>query len=323
MTPFPTKTINQLPTGFTPHEPDEERLWLANFDSERTRRTYRAAVREFCTVIGAQSVQELRSVTRAQVLAYREHLLKTKNATHRTVRSRLAALSSLFQHLVERQVLRENPVHGIKRPRVNTERGETVEITPAQVRQLLDVPDRETLQGIRDRAILHVFFYTGCRISEISTLRVRDFFEDAGYFVLDFTVKGGKKNRVAIHPELTGQPLGLPAHRRPPGPAGEPTVPAGEERPARRDGEAAADRQPVPQIPPAGGDRRSGDPPLRPRYLHYDFIGKRRPHRGGAEDRGPCPCLHHPDLRQAQVPLSGQFQSGGALLISIFGKLSP
>jgi len=202
MTPFPTRTDPGHLAHFEAHDPNEELLWLANFDSERTRRTYRAAVREFCAVVGAQSLQDLRSVTRAQVLHYREHLLKTKNATHRTVRSRLAALSSLFQHLVERQVLRENPVHGIKRPRVNSERGETVEITPAQVRQLLDVPDKETLQGIRDRAILHLFFYTGCRIAEIATLRVKDFFEDAGYFVLDFTVKGGKKNRVAIHQEL-------------------------------------------------------------------------------------------------------------------------
>lgn len=180
----------------------EELLWLANFDSERTRKTSQAAVRDFCAVIGLQHSEQLRSATRAQVLQYREHLLREKNATHRTVRSRLAALSSLFQHLVERQQMTENPVRGIKRPRVNTQRGETVEIIPKQVRAFLDAPDHKTLQGVRDRALLHVFFYTGCRISEIATLRVKDFFEDAGYVVLDFTVKGGKKNRVAIHPEL-------------------------------------------------------------------------------------------------------------------------
>lgn len=180
----------------------EELLWLANFDSERTRRTYRAAVQDFCGVLGIVDAQQLRTVTRAHVLRYREHLLKEKGATHRTVRSRLAALSSLFQHLVERQQMTDNPVRGIKRPRVNSERGETVEITPAQVRQLLDAPPPEGLQGVRDCALLHVFFYTGCRISEIAGLRVKDLFEDAGYWVLDFTVKGGKRNRVAIHPEL-------------------------------------------------------------------------------------------------------------------------
>lgn len=33
-------------------------------------------------------------------------------------------------------------------------------------------------------------------------LKVKDFFEDTGYWVLDFIVKGGKAYLLAIHPEL-------------------------------------------------------------------------------------------------------------------------
>jgi len=67
---------------------------------------------------------------------------------------------------------------------------------------MLELPDPATLKGARDRAILHILFYTGCRISEISSLRVGDFYEDGGYWVLDFVVKGGKRNKLAIHQEL-------------------------------------------------------------------------------------------------------------------------
>lgn len=49
---------------------------------------------------------------------------------------------------------------------------------------------------------MHVLFYTGRRVSEVTKLKVRDFFEDGGYWVLDFIVKGGKRNRLAIHHEL-------------------------------------------------------------------------------------------------------------------------
>ena len=35
-----------------------------------------------------------------------------------------------------------------------------------------------------------------------SPTRIKDFFEDAGYWVLDFVVKGGPRHRWAIHPEL-------------------------------------------------------------------------------------------------------------------------
>ncbi len=43
---------------------------------------------------------------------------------------------------------------------------------------MLDAPDTDILQGLRDRAILHVYFYTGGRCSEPGTLRVRDFRQD-------------------------------------------------------------------------------------------------------------------------------------------------
>ena len=37
-----------------------------------------------------------------------------------------------------------------------------------------------------------------CRVSEPCGLKVRHFLQDQGYWVLDFTVKGGKRDRVAI-----------------------------------------------------------------------------------------------------------------------------
>ena len=39
-------------------------------------------------------------------------------------------------------------------------------------------------------------------MSEVTTLKVNYCFEDAGYWVLDFIIKGGKRNRLAIHHEL-------------------------------------------------------------------------------------------------------------------------
>ena len=55
---------------------------------------------------GISSSEELRQVDRGAVIAYRRHLeeLGTKAST---VRRKLSALSSLFTHLVDRQVLRE------------------------------------------------------------------------------------------------------------------------------------------------------------------------------------------------------------------------
>lgn len=178
-----------------------ESVWLANFISPRTRRTYQNAVREFIAFHGIKSADELRSVDQAHLIAWRDYLIRS-GASEKTVNSRLSAVSSLFKHLCEKQVANRNPTVGVKRPRVNEGRVKTPVITPDRVRHVLDAPDTSKLKGLRDRAVLSVLFYTGCRISEVCRLKVKDFYEDGGYFVLDFVVKGGKRNRIAIHQEL-------------------------------------------------------------------------------------------------------------------------
>lgn len=201
--PFPAQAgSSRLPRRFEELSGlPEEILWLANFVSPRTRRTYRAAVRKFLAFHGLKSSEQLRAVGPSHLVAWREHLTRS-GASPRTVRNRLAAVSSLFQHLCERQIAPRNPASGVKRPRVRHDRVDAAALTPEQVRRLLQAPAPETLKGLRDRAILHVLFYAGCRISEVAHLKVKDFFEDAGYWVLDFIVKGGQRNRVAIHQEL-------------------------------------------------------------------------------------------------------------------------
>ena len=188
--------INTTDLAFIP----EESLWLANFTSEKTKRTYQAAVSEFLKFHTIETIEALRRVSAGHLITWRDELIQS-GASARTVNNRMSALSSLFNHLCEKQLVQINPVNGLKRPRVNQDRVETPILTKYQVREMLDMPDTTTLKGLRDAAILHVLFYCGCRASEVTTLKVKDFFEDGGYWVLDFTIKGGKKNRLAIHHE--------------------------------------------------------------------------------------------------------------------------
>jgi len=179
----------------------QESVWLSNFVSQRTRDTYASAVREFLAFLQITSADEMAKVDQAHIIAWRETLIK-KGATPKTIHNRISAVSSLFKHLCEHQEAKRNPTTGVKRPHVDSSQVKTPVITPEQVRRILDLPRPGTLRGLRDRAILHVLFYTGCRISEVASLEVRDMHEDGGYTVMDFTVKGGKRNRLAICQEL-------------------------------------------------------------------------------------------------------------------------
>lgn len=176
-------------------------LWLRNFVSPQTQQTYATGILAFARHFGIRSAEGFRQVTRAHIIAWREELVR-RGVSERTIHNRLSSLSSLFKHLCDSQAVARNPVEGVKRPTVRQDEVKTQTLTPPEVRRLLEAPDPSTFRGLRDRAVLHLLCYTGCRISEVCSLQVRDWFEDGGYSVLDFRVKGGKRNRLAIHPEL-------------------------------------------------------------------------------------------------------------------------
>jgi integrase/recombinase XerD len=76
-----------------------------------------------------------------------------------------------------------------------------VGLTPQDCRRILDAPSPETPEGIRDRAILAILAFTGCRVGEITRLRASDFKSSDGHHVLEVRGKGGKERRVPLHPE--------------------------------------------------------------------------------------------------------------------------
>jgi integrase/recombinase XerD len=47
-------------------------------------------------------------------------------------------------------------------------------ISPAEVTRLLDAPDTSSLEGMRDRAILHLLCSTGVRVAELTNLDLKD-----------------------------------------------------------------------------------------------------------------------------------------------------
>jgi len=139
-----------------------ESLWLANFTAENTRANYRRTVGRFIATMGLRRPEALYGVSQGHVIAYREHL-KASGASKATIANQLSALSSLYKFLADRQLCPSNPVAGVKRPHTGTEgmgSGKTPALTPRQVRAMLDAPDTDTLAGLRDRAVLHVYFYT-------------------------------------------------------------------------------------------------------------------------------------------------------------------
>jgi site-specific recombinase XerD len=174
--------------------------WFANIDNPRTRRAYQNDLQDFCSFVGLSSAEEFRAVTRSHILAWRAQL-EHRGLAGATIRRKLAALASLFDHLLEcNAVAGGNPVHGVKRPRIETSEGKTPALGDHQAKALLEAPDANTLKGLRDQALLAVLLYHGLRREEAAQLRVSDIQERRGIKHLQIHGKGGKLRYLPLHP---------------------------------------------------------------------------------------------------------------------------
>jgi site-specific recombinase XerD len=174
--------------------------WFANLGNPATRRAYENALHDFMVFTGIRQPAEFRSVTRSHVIAWRDELLR-RQLSGMTVRHRLAALSSLFQYLCEKNAVTHNPVKGVKRPAVESSEGKTPALSDDQARQLLAAPSDATLKGRRDRAILATLLYHALRREELCRLKVKDFKQARrGVAHLKVSGKGGKTRYLPLHP---------------------------------------------------------------------------------------------------------------------------
>jgi site-specific recombinase XerD len=158
---------------------------------------------------GIARPEEFRIVTRAHVIEWRKDLERReigraadqKNPAGATIRHRLAALSSLFEYLCEKNAVSHNPVKGVKRPKAESGEGKTPALGDHQARELLAAPDEETVKAKRDRAILSTLLFHALRRDELCKLKVKDFNQARrGVPHLKVSGKGEKTRYLPLHP---------------------------------------------------------------------------------------------------------------------------
>jgi integrase/recombinase XerD len=174
--------------------------WFANLTNAKTRRAYKNDIQEFSQFVGLAKPQDMRSVTRAHVIAWRKEL-EARELAPSTIRRKLSALASLFDHLCESNAVTHNPVSGVERPKLGTNEGLTPAISDKQARDLLEGPDEKTMKGKRDRAILATLLYHGIRREEVANLKVKDVELRKGVPHLRIFGKGNKIRHIPLHPQ--------------------------------------------------------------------------------------------------------------------------
>jgi integrase/recombinase XerD len=176
---------DQLPTPVTPvgrlltaaefqglAEVPPEIEWFNNITNRGTRRVYKNTIRDFMRFTGIVRPEEFRVVTRAHVIAWRDDL-ERRGLEGPTRRNRMAALSSLFEYLCEKNAVTHNPVKGVKRPKADSGEGTTPTIGDHQARQLLAAPTKETSRPNATARSYRHCFTTRCVAKSSASSRLR------------------------------------------------------------------------------------------------------------------------------------------------------
>lgn len=142
----------------------------------RSASTVKSYYRHVELFLNAVSETDIRKITRKMIEQYIGTLFdyRTKEGlpyTKGTICLKVRSIKRFFEYLTENNLVFIDPSEFIKEPKLEQNLPKST-LSPAEAALVLDQPNLSTLTGIRDRAILEVFYSTGIRCNELCSLTI-------------------------------------------------------------------------------------------------------------------------------------------------------
>lgn len=289
--------LKKIPPAFV--EPLES--FLAWLELERglsanTLQAYTSDLAQCVEFLAKEGVADWAQVEPVHVSAWTSGLSRAGFA--RTSQARkLSALRMLAKHLVRENVRKDDITELLGAPKLSRQLPDV--LTRDEVERLLNSPSSSTPHGLRDRAILELFYSSGLRVSELCGILLQSIDLDDGYV----RVFGkGSKERVA--------PIGGAAVKAVQDyiAGGRPhfvKARTGSELFLSQQGKAIS-RKMVWVMIKAHAQRAGIEKPIKPHLLRHSFATHLL--EGGADLRAIQEMLGHADISTTQIYTSVQAQ---------------
>lgn len=166
--------------------------------SEHTCLAYETDLGQFQAFLETRN-QNLDAVDRNGVRAFLGYL-NAQGFGRRSIARKLASLRTFFGYLCNVGHLQRNPALQVRPPK--QEKSLPVHLNVSEAHRTMETPSPDSILGVRDRAILELFYSTGIRLRELAGLTLGALDLDGG--LVRVTGKGDKERLV---------PVGKPAQK--------------------------------------------------------------------------------------------------------------
>lgn len=136
---------------------------------------------------------------------YRDYMLETGKAP-KTINRRISSVSSFYKYLgavaaeLRLPITIPNPAHAQFISRESSDPvDERKALSATRARQLIGLPQGESVVAYRDRAILKLYLYSGIRRSTGCRLKVTDFHQEGEQATIRIQEKGDKRRTIGLH----------------------------------------------------------------------------------------------------------------------------
>lgn len=140
-------------------------------------RSFMSSITPFRQYFLKEGISDPDQVTKAHILGYQNWLTQLRYKGNKysssTIQKFLSGPRRFFRFLIKYDMAKNDPTIVIDLPKDSRSLPRTL-MTHNDAYRLLEAPDISTVVGMRDRAILEVFYSTGGRADEIAHLQVAD-----------------------------------------------------------------------------------------------------------------------------------------------------
>ena len=177
--------------------------FLHQFISKQTQKAYIHDLKSFFAFLssGGEKIVHPKDIQGGHFQIYRDSLLK-KEYSSATINRKLVAIRSFIKWAMAKKLIDHNPLDIVKLPKVETQTP-TLAFEDAQVVEMLSKPDLNTKSGHMHKMALHLLFSLGLRRSELVNIKIKDFYQDRGHYVLSILGKGNKLRHLPISRDLS------------------------------------------------------------------------------------------------------------------------